>query len=59
MVTILLWDVLHGSHFLGKHLLLNKVVVKPELNKALSNHLDLIVPMVSATMIVTGVKFLV
>jgi hypothetical protein len=56
--TILFWDVLHGWHFLGKHLLLIKVAVEPESNKTFNNLLDLIVPMVSTTMMVTGVKFL-
>jgi hypothetical protein len=33
--------------------------VDPESNKIFSNHLDLTVPMVSTTIMVTGVKFLV
>ncbi len=57
LFTILLWNIWHGLHFLGKHFLLTRVVVDPESHKIFSNLLHLTEEMVSTTMIITGVRF--
>ena len=54
--TVLLFAVLHALQFLGKHLLLIKVVVEPESNQTFSNLLNLTVEIVSTTIVVIGVR---
>jgi hypothetical protein len=54
--TILLCNILNVLQFLGKHVLLIKVVVEPEFNKTFSNHLDLTADIVSTTIIVIGAR---
>jgi hypothetical protein len=54
---LLLLAISHGLKFLGKHLLLMKVVVDPESNNTLKRALGLTEEMVSTTMIVTNMRF--